>query len=336
MGLPAELQLALRLFSNTTFSLHQLSSVPLPAAYTGPGLALQVMPSPLGPPFPVLHGQQQLEQPMQQQLHYYTVTPTAQLRTDLLPLLTSYCMTRVQEQHRAIRQQLPEIPASQSLQRTAGPTVVEAAGAQDHVPFLTNREEVTGGVGLESMEQCIQHMCTLLATSVVPAPDLTAAELQAAAAAIAGADRAKTYQGTNVAYRCVLYAPEAVMQTSTRVVPLCETLLRNAATLCEKAARLHDNTGAAAAATKQAITLGVEDAEQHLQWLMRVFGTLVGHKVIGSLPGTAHRPSALALAALSAGPRSDLQRQLFRLTMHHGQAWQCTRSQHGHRRHPDC
>jgi hypothetical protein len=171
---------------------------------------------------------------------------------------------------------------------------------------------------------------------VVPAPDLTAAELQAAAAAIAGADRAKTYQGTNVAYRCVLYAPEAVMQTSTGVVPLCEALLRNAATLCEKAARLQDNMGAAAAATKQAITLGVEDAEQHLQWLMRVFGTLVGHKVIGSLPGTAHRPSALALAALSAGPRSDLQRQLFRLTMHHGQAWQCTRSQHGHRRHPDC
>jgi hypothetical protein len=103
------------------------------------------------------------------------------------------------------------------------------------------------------------------------------------------------------------------MQTSTGVVPLCEALLRNAATLCEKAARLQDDTGAAAAATKKAFTLGVEDAEQHLQWLMRVFGTLVGHKVIGSFPGVAHRPSTLALAALSAGPGSDLQRQLFSL-----------------------
>lgn len=103
---------------------------------------------------------------MQQQLHYYTVTPTAQLLTELLPLLTTYCMARVQEQHRAIGQQLSEMPAAQPLQQSAG--VVQAAGVQDHVPSLTTLEEITGGVGLESMEQCIQHMCTLLATSVVP------------------------------------------------------------------------------------------------------------------------------------------------------------------------
>jgi hypothetical protein len=94
----------LKVFERTKSGLHQL---PLSAAYTGPQLTLQVMPSPLGPPAAVLHGQQQQQQ-QRQQPQWNTVTPAAQLLTELLPLLTSYCLARLQQRR-------PAAPAPQQL-----------------------------------------------------------------------------------------------------------------------------------------------------------------------------------------------------------------------------
>jgi hypothetical protein len=85
-------------------SLHQL---PLPAAYTGPQLALHVMRSPLGPSFVQQQQQQQEPQRQQQQIRYHFLAPISQLLTELLPLLSSYCLGRVQQQ-RGQRQQLPK------------------------------------------------------------------------------------------------------------------------------------------------------------------------------------------------------------------------------------
>jgi hypothetical protein len=142
---------------------------------------------------------------------------------------------------------------------------------------------------------------------MVPAPDLTAAEVQAAAAAIAASPEQHRRDGR------VLHALEVVMQHATGIVCFYEALLRDAATLCETAAQLEKDRGSAAAAPAAAAQLqmsGAEAAEEHLQKLMRMISALGGHDVTGSFP---HKPSALALAALSAGPGSDLQRQLFSL-----------------------
>ena len=73
-------------------NLHQL---PRPAAYTGPQLALQLLPSPFKqPPLPQ---QQQRQQRQQQPAEWCVLAPTAPLLTELLPLLTRQCLFQLQQ-----------------------------------------------------------------------------------------------------------------------------------------------------------------------------------------------------------------------------------------------
>jgi hypothetical protein len=305
-------------------SLHQL---PLPAPYTAPQLALQVMPSPLGPPAPTQlpQGQQsQLLPPLQQQ-QYYTVAPTAQLLTELLPLLTSYCLTTAQQQQQQ-GQQLLDVLIEQMQQADRSEQATGALGSSiTHAPadILSTLEAVTGTQYVactSSVVECVQHIFQLLSAAIVPDPNLTAAEVQAAAAAASTVQ----YKAGFVTYRCILQAPGAVVQTAREVVRLCEALLRDAAATCEITIQMYsdewvaaalDDAAAAAAATgaetaQQQIASKVASAKGLFNWLANFVATRTSHIVRGDLP---HHPSALVLAALSAGPGSGLQRQLFSL-----------------------
>ena len=161
---------------------------------------------------------------------------------------------------------------------------------------------------LRGVHECATHICTLLTAGMVPDPSLTAAEMQAAAAAIAASTG--TCQHALVTYRCALQAPDAVVQIAARVACMCEVLLpvREASALCETAALSLAAAGTAAA--QQLNMWGVAVAEEHLHWLMQLSGSLVGHNETGIF---LCQSSALTLAAISAGPGSDLQRQLFSL-----------------------
>jgi hypothetical protein len=62
-----------------------------------------------------------------------------------------------------------------------------------------------------------------------------------------------------------------------------------------------------ASVAKQAAAAATELAEDNLTWCMGVIAPAISHDVAS---GGLHRPSALALAAMSAGPGSKLQRRL--------------------------
>ena len=286
---------ALLELSQSSISLHRL---PLPAPYTGPQLALQIMPSPLGPPAPAA-----LQQ-VQHQPQCYTVTPTAQLLTELLPLLTSYCLARVQQQH---DQHKLQAELQQELQQAAMGEQVQGV----YVEQLVGLGQPAKILVPDCVQECMQHACTLLSCAVVPDPNLTAAEVQAATSA---AD-ASLDDGI-VPYRCVLHAPAAAMHYASGVVCLCEALLRDAAAASDAAAQLHADRRWAAAAgldaakAKKGAAACISAAENLFSQTAAAVAKLVGHEVHGQPP---HHPSALALAALSAGPGSDLQQQLFSL-----------------------
>ena len=133
-------------FQRATCGLHHL---PLSAAYSGPQLALLVTPSSLGPTLAAQQAQQ-AQQPCaqhpQQRLQWYNVTPTAQLLTELLPLLTSYSINRVQQHHRAAGQQLPApqpLQQAETVQHTAGAHGSSAPpGSVAHL--LETLQQVTG------------------------------------------------------------------------------------------------------------------------------------------------------------------------------------------------
>jgi hypothetical protein len=178
-------------------SLHVLL---VPAAYKGPQLALQIIPSPLLPPLPQpieplvqLWQQLQRQRLQQQQLQLHTVTPTSQLLTELLPLLTSYCLATAQLQ----RQQWQQLLASlQEQLRQGDGDRVHAAGAQirarsasARVPahFLSTLQAVTctgpqNDACPMSVMVSMRHVFILLSAAIMPDPKLTAAEVQAAAA----------------------------------------------------------------------------------------------------------------------------------------------------------
>jgi hypothetical protein len=120
----------------------------------------------------------------------------------------------------------------------------------------------------------MRHVFILLSAAVVPDPDLTAAEVQAA--------MYNTVEcvGGEVTYSCVLQDPDAAVQTAVGVVRLCEALLRDAATRNQTAAQLFSDervttvaaaaaataAGAGAEATKQLTASGVVRAEELLAW----------------------------------------------------------------------
>ena len=104
------------------------------------------------------------------------------------------------------------------------------------------------------------------------------------------------------------------MQYAAGVVRMCEALLRDAAASCAAAAQLHTDrewAAAADAATAQKATSGLVTALGSLfSQFAKAVASVAGHEVTGEPP---HHPSALALAALAAGPGSDLQQQLYSL-----------------------
>jgi hypothetical protein len=305
------------LFDNT--SLHDL---PLAAAYTGPQLALHATPSVLRPPLPapLLLGQQpQQQQPQQQQPQQqqpqaqaqqlpqrYTVTPTAQLLTELLPLLTSYCQTQVQQQDKNL-QQLTEV-LEQQLQHAHAAGQLQADGAQGlqvhtgPADVVSTVKAVASSLCPTSVWDCLQHICALLFLAVVPSPNLTAAEVQAAASAAS----TQEYTPGQVNYRCVLYAPDAITQNARDILRFLEKLLRHAATWSDTMTQIHvdERVAAAAAAGATAVkrlTAGVFEASI-CSSVARYCCSAVGHGVTGDFP---HMPSALALAAL---PQAQGQR----------------------------
>ena len=163
---------------------------------------------------------------------------------------------------------------------------------------------------------CVSKLGVLLKCAVVPALDLTAAEVQAAAST-------EQMPDGQVSYRCVLHAPtqDAVFQNAGQVVRMCEVLLRDAAAVREAATRLHGNRPTAAPVAQDPATacgaaaaaLAAQD-EMCVISLMGMISGLIFHKAprvyTDAFP---HCPSPLVLAALSAGPGSDLQRRLFSL-----------------------
>jgi hypothetical protein len=132
------------------------------------------------------------------------------------------------------------------------------------------------------------------------------------AAASAAKTQSLWHTSVRVSHRCVLQAPNAVMQNARDVVRQLDMLLRHATARCEAAAVLSSGLGAAASATapQPRTTPGVDVAEHHVTEYAGLVTALVTHDMTGSLP---HHHSALALAAISAGPGSDLQQQLFSL-----------------------
>jgi hypothetical protein len=168
----------------------------------------------------------------------------------------------------------------------------------------------------EGFRGCLQQVRSLLRCTVVPDPTLTAPEVQAASSAATAAE----FEGWYVTYRCVLHAPDAVVQHTLGAVCLCEALLRDATASCAAAAQLHAEGGlavspAGGAATAQKLTLAcVAAAELSLSWFVEAIAPMIEHDLGTEFP--YHRsgfPSAITLAALAAGPGSDLQRQLFSL-----------------------
>jgi hypothetical protein len=110
------------------------------------------------------------------------------------------------------------------------------------------------------------------------------------------------------------------MQNAGEIVRLCEAALRGAAAFSQATLLLADElngdmqTAAAGAAAdlrlyvaKQAAATVPDFAEGNLIWCMSVVALAVSH---GVASGGLYHPSALALAALSAGPGSKLQRRL--------------------------
>ena len=333
-------------------NLHQLS---LPAAYTGPQLAPQVMPSilgpppsaalqqgqqlqhlqqplqpppqqqqqqPLQPPPPPLQQQQQQQPSQQAETHWCTIAATAQLLTELLPLLPSPCLARVQHQQQQKHQHMQKLQQALQMQLQQG----LALGARRSAGELASPVDphfvvatVNDCLFPEGFRGCLQQVRSLLRCTVVPDPTLTEAEMQAASSAAAAVTAAEV-EGWYVTYRCVLHAPDAVVQHTLGAVCLCEALLRDATASCAAAAQLHADGGlaassAAGAATAQKLTLAcVAAAELFLSWFVEAIAPMIEHDLGTEFPH--HRsgfPSAITLAALAAGPGSDLQRQLFSL-----------------------
>ena len=228
-------ELACRLKCSALASLRvkaNLHKLPLPAAYTGPQLAVQVMPSPLGvppPPTPLSQGEQQQHQQQQQQSPHqqqqqphhqqqhqqqpqcYTVAPTAQLLAELLPLLTSQCLYKVHEQQ-GLREELLTSLQVQLQQPDGGSQADGVQGpsqrATDVIRMVT---AFTNAMSPGSLRDCVAHMYSLLSCAVVPRFNPTAAEGQAAGAG----DQAL---GGCACFSCVLHAPEAVMQNAGDVL----------------------------------------------------------------------------------------------------------------------
>jgi hypothetical protein len=185
------------------------------------------------------------------------------------------------------------------------------AGVQDAVERVTLCADIIGTVSdltmsmsRKSVKECVQHICMLLGCAVVRQSMLTAAEGQAS--------------GGEVTIKHVLHAQEAVMQNVGDVLRVCEALLRQAAALRATVSQLHvDGRVAAGAASVPGVGTAAADqlaastvscAEDNMNTFVAVLSMVFLQEVTSN---STCMPSALVLAAQSAGPGSDLQRQLF-------------------------
>jgi hypothetical protein len=276
-------------------SLHKLPQL---ATYTGPQVALQLLPSPLlplsPPPRPLPPQQQhqqrrrvrravrrQAQQP-EQPVDWWVLAPTAPLLTELLPLLKQQSYTQLQR-HLEQQQQQPE---ACPVQQPPSP--------------------------LELLDANLQCMTALLLGCVVPAPCATAAAAVGPPPAAATAAEAMTSLGrtsSQAPYACVLHAQDALMPLAD-ILGMIEAALRCEATRCREAAiaataaasSSGSSDGAATAATATAL-----DARGALHTHAGVWMELCFPKAHGDHPPY---PSPMVLLALAAGPGSQVQRQL--------------------------
>jgi hypothetical protein len=201
-------------------------------------------------------------------------------------------------QHMQQLQQALQLQLQQGLALGARHAAGELASLVDPY-FLV--ETVDDCLFAEGFRGCLQQVRCLLRCTVVPDPTLTEAEMQAASSAATAAEAGGWY----VTYRCVLHAPDAVVQHTLGAVCLCEALLRDAAASCAAAAQLHADGGlaaaaspAAGAATAQKLTLACfAAAELFLSWFIEAIAPMIEHDLGTDFPH--HRsgfPSAITLA----------------------------------------
>jgi hypothetical protein len=271
-------------------------------AYTGPQLALQLLPSP--PRSQALPQQQQQQQraggeQQQQEQHaeWGLVAPTAPLLTQLLPLLTRHCLAQLQQEQQRQQQQ----------QEVGAAPTVQPPGLLPLVHLLV----------------------TLLVCSVVPAPDTATAEgLQPPpplppAAAAAPAAPAEGHPNSETTSNC-LYARGAYLPHADDITSILEGGLRlvanyAAAATAAAAAAAATAVGATATAAGAAASAAADAAAATAA---EACGSLWSNAAILVLSGLRHRgayrgykcyPPPLVNLALAAGPGSQVQRQLYSL-----------------------
>jgi hypothetical protein len=259
----------------------RLHKLPEPAAYTGPQLALQLLPSPQ----PLVSSQSLQQLPQQrsalqneeQPAGWYIVAPSAPLLTELLPLLIRQCLRQLQ-QHQSEQQQ-PRVVGHSS-------TCLDAVGAM------------------------LQSVTSLLVCSVLPAPGAAAEVARASSPAAAG--ECLTSQ---VIEGYVLHAQDVLKQHSQHIISILEATLRLsvAGTQALKEAAAMTSAGGVAASTgvaaASAVPLAADDHDAGMDYLSGLLFILCCPRPCGNY----HCPSPLVLLALSAGPGSKVERQLHSL-----------------------
>jgi hypothetical protein len=247
------------------------------------------------------------------------VTPTVQLLTELLPLLTGFCLPRVQEQHSSQQQLLAALQLL--LQQADGDAQAATeqqlnADADSAAAFIIRGASSLCSV---SVDRCVKHMCDLLSLAVVPDPNLTAAKVQAAADSAASAEQ---HNQGSCSYIIPVASVDAVVQNAGDVMRLCEVLLRDNAAVSDAVAQLQRSTTLTAATSVEATIPQIRtvalvaaaaasrSSQVNLIAVGRVIAALLAH---GATDRNSYHPSVLALAALSVDPGCDLQRQLFSL-----------------------
>ena len=289
-------------------SLHKLPHL---SGYTGPQVALPLLPSPLQPLSLQqqqqrlraegqqqqrlrAEGQQQLQQEQrraeEQQLQqeqpvgWCVLAPTAPLLTELLPLLPHQFLTQLQQ----------NLQQQQHQQREA---------LSDEQPPDT----------LGVLCYNLQCVASLLVFCIVPASCTTTAATRSppAAARATGAMEARL-NTSQVPYRCVLHAQDAFMTHACDILGIFEAVLRCEAMRCKEAmiaalataGGVGSSSRAETAASAAATAAGASLHRHGGLWL-----ELCYPKVHGDPP----YPSPLVLLALAAGPGSEVQRQLHSL-----------------------
>jgi hypothetical protein len=257
-----------------------------PAAYTGPQLALQLLPSPLQP-WQQQQQQQQQQQGRQQPAEWCAVAPTAPFLSELLPLLTVHCIRQLQQ----LQQQCPTMPAALAFGATA-------LGVNNSVVFLS----------------------TLLLASVVPALNTTAAaegsDQESPPQSAAATAAAAAGQGpVNTSY--ILHAHDTLMAHAVSIIRIFEEALRSAAALRVAAAAATTAAGGvvAGAAPTDAAVAAASDPFTKMQFFPSVRRCCHRRCCHGTIEGSGpeYIPSPLVLLALAAGPGSQVQRQLHSL-----------------------